>query len=82
MSAGSSHVVWGFHELFTGGHFTGVTKVLLALVLSPLLGFWAAFAVHRLMSRLLAGARPDRQPRPSARAVHDDRVARILARRQ
>ena len=47
---------------------TGVTKVLLALIVSPLLGFWVAFAVHKLMGRLLAGARP--------------RVARDLRRAQ
>ncbi|HRI17805.1 MAG TPA: inorganic phosphate transporter [Burkholderiaceae bacterium] len=58
VSAGFGHVVWGFHELVTTGHITGVTKVLMALVMSPLLGFWVAFAVHKLMSRLLAGARP------------------------
>lgn len=57
VSAGTDHVVWGFQEMFHG-HFTGVTKVLLALVLSPLIGFWAGFAIHRLMSFLLRGARP------------------------
>jgi PiT family inorganic phosphate transporter len=58
LATGVGHVVWGFSELFSCGHFTGVTKVLLALVLSPLLGFWVAFAIHRVMRRLLAGARP------------------------
>lgn len=58
VSAGLDHVVWGLRELVTQGHLTGVTKVLLALVSSPLLGFWAAFAIHKLMKRLLAGARP------------------------
>ena len=55
---GADHVVWGLRELVEAGHPTGVTKVLLALVLSPLLGFWAAFVLHRTMGRLLAGARP------------------------
>jgi PiT family inorganic phosphate transporter len=58
VSAGADHVAWGFHELFSKGQFTGVTKVLLALVLSPLIGFWAGFGLQRLMMRLLAGARP------------------------
>lgn len=60
VAAGPQYVVWGFHELATTGHFTGVTKVLLALVLSPVIGFWAGFLVHRLMSTLLlvSGARP------------------------
>jgi inorganic phosphate transporter, PiT family len=58
LATGAGHVVWGFSELIRSGHFTGVTKVLLALVLSPLLGFWVAFVIHRVMRRLLAGARP------------------------
>ena len=58
VATGLGNVVWGFSELLHGGHVTGVTKVLLALVLSPLLGFWVAFAIHRVMTRLLAGARP------------------------
>ncbi len=58
LSTGPDRVVWGFTELIEHGHFTGVTKVLLALVLSPLLGFWVAFAIHKIMSRLLAGAKP------------------------
>lgn len=58
LATGADQVVWGFAELIRHGHFTGVTKVLLALVVSPLLGFWVAFAIHRVMQRLLAGARP------------------------
>ena len=58
VSAGLEHVVWGLRELVTQGRVTGVTLVLLGLVLSPLLGFWAAFGIHRVMQRLLAGARP------------------------
>jgi inorganic phosphate transporter, PiT family len=58
LATGLGHVVWGFSELVHNGHFTGITKVLLALVLSPLLGFWVAFVIHRVMRRLLAGARP------------------------
>lgn len=57
LAVGADHVVWGFAEL-SQGRFTGVTKVLLALVLSPLIGFWAGFLIHRLMHALLRGARP------------------------
>jgi len=57
VSAGANHVVWGFGELFQG-HFTGVTKVLIALVLSPIIGFWAGFMIHRLMRFLLRAAAP------------------------
>jgi PiT family inorganic phosphate transporter len=57
VSAGLDHVVWGFRELGSG-HLTGVTKVLLALIISPIVGFWAGFAIHRIMSFLLRAARP------------------------
>ena len=55
-AVGPDHVVWGFSELFSTGHVTGVTKVLLALVLSPLIGFWAGFLIHRLALGLLRAA--------------------------
>jgi PiT family inorganic phosphate transporter len=58
VSAGADHVVWGFDALAAGGAPIGIAKVLLALLLSPLLGFWVAFALHRVVARLLAGARP------------------------
>jgi PiT family inorganic phosphate transporter len=58
VSAGADHVAWGFGELLLHGHFTGITKVLLALVLSPLVGFWAGFLLHRLMLLLLRCAKP------------------------
>jgi PiT family inorganic phosphate transporter len=57
VSAGIDHVVWGFAEL-AQGHFTGVTKVLMALVLSPIIGFWVGFMIHRLMKFLLRAATP------------------------
>jgi PiT family inorganic phosphate transporter len=57
IAAGPDYVVWGFTEM-ANGHLTGVTKVLLALVLSPIIGFWFGFAIHRLMGLLLRGARP------------------------
>lgn len=58
VSAGPAYVVWGFHEFFTTGHLTGVTKVILALVLSPLVGFWVGYVLHRFSGVLLRGARP------------------------
>jgi len=58
ISAGPSNVVWGFEQLLFHGHVTGVTKVLLALVLSPLIGFWVGFALHRISGVMLRGARP------------------------
>lgn len=57
VSAGSDQVVWGFKAL-AHGELTGVTKVLLALVLSPLMGFWLGFVVHRIMLLLLRASSP------------------------
>ncbi len=57
VSTGVDHVVWGFTEL-ARGHFTGVTKVLVALVVSPIIGFWAGFLIHRTMKFLLRSATP------------------------
>jgi len=56
-AAGPGYVVWGFSEL-ANGHLTGVTKVLLALIISPIIGFWVGFGIHRMMVFLLQGARP------------------------
>ncbi|HEX2706312.1 MAG TPA: inorganic phosphate transporter [Candidatus Lustribacter sp.] len=57
VAAGFDYVLWGFAEL-AKGHVTGVTKVLLGLILSPLIGFWLGFLIHRLMSALLQRAKP------------------------
>ncbi|MCG8358070.1 MAG: inorganic phosphate transporter [Kiloniellales bacterium] len=58
VAAGPQHVVWGFATFFETGHLTGVLKVLVALILSPVIGFWVGFVLHRLMSFLLRAARP------------------------
>ena len=55
--AGASDVVWGFRELLDG-RFTGVTKVLLTLVTSPLIGFAVGYLLHRVMRFALRAARP------------------------
>lgn len=57
VSVGADHVAWGFHEL-ASGRLTGITKVLAALVLSPLVGFWAGFVLHRMLSVALRAATP------------------------
>ncbi len=57
VSVGSDHVLWGLEEL-KNGHLTGVTKILAALFLSPLLGFVLGFTIHRLARFLLRGAHP------------------------
>ena len=57
VAVGSEHVVWGFREL-AAGHLTGIVKVLAALLLSPLVGFWVGFLLHRLLTVALRTARP------------------------
>ncbi len=57
VAVGSDHVIWGFSQL-ADGHFTGVTKVLLSLIISPLIGFWAGFYIHRLVFFLMRSAKP------------------------
>lgn len=57
LAVGIDHVQWGFGEL-AQGRLTGVTKVLLALVLSPVLGFVVGYLLHRLLSLIFRAARP------------------------
>ncbi|MCB1207983.1 MAG: inorganic phosphate transporter, partial [Verrucomicrobiales bacterium] len=54
-SVGGHHVVWGFSELMRG-NVTGVTKVLLALLISPFAGFVCGFIIHKVVRRLLSRA--------------------------
>ncbi|MCW3478904.1 inorganic phosphate transporter [Neisseriaceae bacterium JH1-16] len=57
VSTGPDNVVWGGAQL-AEGTLTGVTKVLLSLLLSPLAGFAIGFVLHRLMKYLLRAAHP------------------------
>ncbi len=57
VAAGSDHVSWGFAELMQG-ELTGVAKVLVALILSPIIGFWVGYTLHKTMMALLRGAHP------------------------
>ena len=57
VSVGADHVLWGFAELGKG-HLTGVTKVLIGLVISPLIGFWVGFLLQKLTASLLVRAKP------------------------
>jgi PiT family inorganic phosphate transporter len=57
VSVGADHVVWGFAEL-ANGHVTGIMKVIAALLLSPLIGFWVGFLVHRLLRSFLMASNP------------------------
>ncbi len=57
VAAGAGHVVWGFSDLLHG-QLNGVVKVIAALILSPIIGFWVGYVLHRIMLRLLRGAHP------------------------
>ncbi len=57
VAAGPDYVVWGFSAM-ARGQLTGVTKVLGALLVSPVLGFLLGWVTHRIMSFALRGARP------------------------
>ncbi len=57
VATGADHVAWGFGDLLHG-ELNGVTKVIAALILSPIIGFWVGFALHKVMLRLLRGAHP------------------------
>lgn len=57
VSAGADHVAWGYDELLHG-HLSGVVMVIAALILSPVIGFWVGFALHKTMLLLLRGAHP------------------------
>lgn len=57
-SVGREHVVWGFSDLVSKGEVHGVTKVLLALLISPVIGFGFAFVLHRIVRRQMNRARP------------------------
>ncbi len=57
VAAGFDHVAWGYDALLHG-HFSGVTMIIAALMLSPILGFWVGYILHRLMLLVLRGAHP------------------------
>ncbi len=57
VGAGPNYVVWGFQEM-SSGNVTGVTKILLALLISPIVGFVCGWGLHRSTLILLRTARP------------------------
>jgi inorganic phosphate transporter, PiT family len=58
VSTGSDHIQWGFNELIGTQHkIVGITKVIVALILSPLLGFLAAFVLQKLTNCVLRNAK-------------------------
>ena len=57
-AAGADHVSWGWQALMQRGEWTGVTKIIAALLFSPLLGLLAGFLLLYLLKWLLRGATP------------------------
>lgn len=58
VAVGADHVIWGFRELVTTGHVTGVTKVLIGLIISPIIGFFVGYTLQKASASLLSRARP------------------------
>lgn len=58
IAAGSDHIVWGWQALVEHGQWTGLTLILAALILSPLLGFSVGWGLQRIMVVVLRRARP------------------------
>jgi len=57
VSSGYQHVLWGWHELIHLHQLTGLTKILAALIISPILGFTLAFCLQLVMKAALVNAR-------------------------
>ena len=57
LAVGGEHIVWGIGEL-ADGRLTGVMKVLLALILSPLVGFGVGYLLHTIARYALRAAHP------------------------
>ena len=58
ISRGSSYILWGWSELIgSGHHLSGITKIVAALILSPVLGFIAAFILQIVSNIVLRNAK-------------------------
>ncbi|MBF0400278.1 MAG: inorganic phosphate transporter [Magnetococcales bacterium] len=58
VAAGADHVIWGMQDLVVNHKLNGVVKVVAALIISPVAGFWVGFLLHRFMRLILAAAKP------------------------
>ena len=57
VAAGADHVVWGISDLVSPAHqISGVTKVIISLLISPVIGFMAAVLLQKTMEFLLRNA--------------------------
>jgi len=58
VASGPGHILWGVRELFGSSHeLTGIVKVVVFLLLSPVLGFALAFLLEKLSMFLLRNAK-------------------------
>ncbi|MDR3584556.1 MAG: inorganic phosphate transporter [Desulfosporosinus sp.] len=58
VARGTNYILWGWSELIGPSHqLLGVTKIVAALILSPVLGFMAAFIIQSLSNLLLRNAK-------------------------
>ena len=58
ISAGADHVVWGWQALVLEGRWSGLTKIIAALLLSPVAGLLIGYLLQKLAGLLLLWARP------------------------
>ena len=58
VACGADHVVWGFSDLVTKGELHGVAKVVIALLVSPVVGFGFGFLLHKIVRRQMNRATP------------------------
>lgn len=56
LAAGVEHITWGATDLLVSHKLTGVVKVVVSLLISPILGFGAAFLLQKGMRLLLRNA--------------------------
>lgn len=56
VARGLEHVLWGWQELWTAGHLTGVSEIAVALLISPLLGFITAYFLQKISEFLFRNA--------------------------
>jgi len=58
VSSGYQHVLWGWTELIGANHqITGIIKVVVALILSPLIGFAFAFVLEKIGKLMLRNSK-------------------------
>lgn len=58
VSSGYKHILWGWNSLIGGQfQFTGIVKVVAALIISPMLGFIIAFFLQKASGLLLRNAK-------------------------